>query len=198
MTILIDKLLLLTGCTMFMLHDTKELGILQVLSLLMTIIFTCCTSCCNLELHTLSQLSSKRRCICLGLSVWFALSVLPLPSICYFLPFLLYELTALFPPEFKKYTFQTSANSIHSASSFERNSDTQNFLLLSGCLLLILILGFYTELQPALLCTLCLLAICLSWKTRNLLYLEESLRLLRDDSTEYYLLSNRDTKLWRL
>ncbi|MCI8859195.1 MAG: sensor histidine kinase [Lachnospiraceae bacterium] len=191
MTILIDKLLLLTGCTMFMLHDIKETGVLQILSLLMTIIYTCCVSCCNLELRALSQLSLKRRYICIGLSAWFVLSVLPLTSIGYYLPFVLYEITVLFPSEFKKYTPVISPSSIPSISSYERRSDSQNFLLLLGCFLSILMFGFYTELRPELLVTLCLLAVCLSWKTRRLIYLEESLRLLRDDSTEYYLLSKQ-------
>ena len=190
MTILIDKLLLLTGCTMFMLHDIKETEFLQILSLLMTIIYTCCISSCNLELRALSQLSLKRRYFCIGWSALFIFAALWLPSINYYLPFLLYELTTLFPLDMKKQTFYINTYAAYSASSLEHYPAT-NLLLLSGCLLHILILGFCTELQPALLFILCLLAVCLSWKTRRLIYLEESLRLLRDDSTEYYLLSKQ-------
>lgn len=191
MTILIDKLLLLTGCTMFMLHDITEPGFLQILSLLLTIIYTCCMSCCNLELHAFSQLSSKRRYICIGLSAWFILSVLPLTSMGYYLPFVLYEITVLFPPEFKKNTLSISPSSTQPACRFEHRTSKQNLLLLSGCLLLTLIWGIYAEFQPGWLSTLCLLAICLSFKTSHLMQLEEALRLLRDDSTEYYLLSKQ-------
>lgn len=191
MTILIDKLLLLTGCTMFMFFHTPALGPLQVLSLLTTIIFTCCTSCCNLELFPLSQLPRQRRCACMGLSVLFILAALWLPSLGYYLPFLLYELTALFPLEFRKQTFHPSTHLIYSASSLEHYPAMRSILLLAGCLLYILILGYYTTLPLWLLCCLCLLAVCLSWKTSRLLHLEEALRLLRDDSAEYYLLSQQ-------
>lgn len=191
MTILIDKLLLLTGCTMFMLHDTKEPGVLQILSLLTTIIYTCFISCCNLELRTLSQLSPKRRYICIGLSAWFALSALPLASIGYYLPFFLYEITVLFPPESKKNTFGTSPSSMPPNSKLKRSPDNQNIFLFLGCLLLFLFLESYAKLQPELSFTLCLFAICLSWKTSHLIHLKEALRLLRDNSTEYYLLSKQ-------
>ena len=193
MSTLADKTILFAGCALLLCYPISDLGVLQVLSFLCTIIFICIMSCCNLVLSPIQKLPKLCRRLCCCLCLIFALHTSILPSLCYFLPLLSYELITLLPANLYPSPITTSLKQkTHGRTCLSDLKQTYSYNKWSLWLLLFLvtIVGFqtYQSPSPLLLCLLHMLAIFLSLKSQRLLQMENSLHLLRDTSIENHTL----------
>ncbi len=184
MTILTDKIILLTGCSLLLLHLSPEPGLLQVLSFLAAVIFTCFLSCCNTEFLDIYHLSENSGKLCCGLCVLFALLTLFLEPLKCYLPCLVYEIVALFLKMPADHTFRKSGISDAKTKSRRMKPVLLCFIFLTASV----ILQVYRTRQPWFLSLLCVLACFLSWKSRQLLNAKRSLHFLRDSSAENQIL----------
>lgn len=185
MTILADKTILIIGCSLLMLSPPGEPGLLQILSFLTCIIFTCFMSCCNPEFTGISQLPASSGKACCGLCSLLALLTFFLEPLEYYLPFLVYEMTSLFiKMPSKIYPVLKTAG-----------SDTENiypsckmYFLSALFLSAALLVQICQNSNSAPLFLLCGLGFFLSKKSKDLLQLSRSLHLLRDTSMENQIL----------
>ena len=185
MIILTDKITLLTSCSLLLLYPAEDFGLLQILSFLTAIIFTCLLSCCNTEYCTIHQLSAAFRKTCCGLCTLFALLTLLIPPLGYYLPCLIYEISVLFwKMPFEVYLFKEA----DTLGKEQRLQHGEKYILFSLCLPAVLLIQVYRNSQNWLLLLLCVLAYFLSMKSRQLMQAQQSLHLLRDTSTENQIL----------
>lgn len=187
MTILSDKLLLLTVCTLLMFYRTPYAGLFQVLGFLSAIIFSCGCSCCNPNLQPINELAKPARLVLAGFYLVLSMLCLASPVFGSFLPLLFYEITVSFrQPFYHDGNIKTNEQGISMTYSL--------ILTFTACLLLAI--SFRDESPVYLGITLLLypIACVLSYKTKRLLHLEHDFRLLRDTSTEYHLLLQQKNK----
>lgn len=159
MTILSDKLILCISCMLLMFYQNPEPNTSQVLAFLVTIIFSCACSCCNLDYFSLQQLSKTTRFFLITLWTLFAVLSFFYPTFRYFLPLLFYELVIYLKP----YYFLAICFPL--VFTFKKESHFYFFIII----------------------LLYLLAWILASKSKKLLRLEQEFRFLRDTYTEYQL-----------
>lgn len=187
MTILSDKLILLTGCTLLMFYRTPYAGLFQVLGFLSAVIFSCGCSCCNPDSRPIKELTKPARLVLAGFYVFLSMLCLASPVFGSFLPLLFYEAALSFRQPFY--------HNGGSKTNEQGLSVTYSLIpALASCFLLVL--SFRNEAPVYLGITLLLypIAYFLSCKTNRLLHLEHDFRLLRDTSTEYHLLLQQKNK----
>lgn len=182
MTILTDKLILFTASSILLFSPVKIPQPLQVVSVLITISFTCLMSCLNTNFVNIQKLPEHFRKICCGFSAVFVLFTLLFEPLRYYLPLLAYEMAVLFLP--------CPRNSCDSKETRpEQNfKHKKMYVLLAYCLFLLLVIQISRSPAYALLFPLCALAAYLSRKSTQLLHVRRSLHFLRDSSTENQIL----------
>lgn len=184
MTILVDKMILIISCSLLMLSPPEEPGLLQILSFLTAIIFTCFMSCCNPEFTGISQLPGSSDKACCGLCSLLALLTFLLEPLECYLPLLVYEMTSLFFKMPASYpvlrTVGSDTENIHPSCKMY----VLSVLFLSAALLV----QICQNSHPGLLFLLCGFGFSLAKKSKDLLQLSRSLHLLRDTSVENQIL----------
>lgn len=170
MTIMLDKLVLLTGCTLLMLYRTPQTGPFQVVAFLTAIIFSCGCSCCNPDSRPINEIPTRFGLTLAGLYLFFSIPAIADPVFGSFLSLLFYE-TAVSLPKNARYII-SFAICLFPVISFR--NDPSIYLILTFLLYLS--------------------ACILSYKSKRLLKLEHDFRLLRDTSTEYHLLLQQKNK----
>ena len=183
MSILFDKLILLISCMLLFLYGMPGISSLHVASLLFAITFLCLCSCCNLDALPLRRLPAHRRIPLLLLWGILGAACLAYPAFGLLLPLLSYELSLAFEGYPRLAACLLPFLSLRSHSFFL--GETLPAPPFGGSL------GFYAWASFL----LCLLALGLASRTKELLRLKQEFCMLQDQSTEYHLLlqqKNRD------
>lgn len=170
MTIMLDKLVLLTACTLLMFYRTPHPGALQVFALLAAIIFSFGCSCCNPDARPFHEISLFFRFLLAGLCLSLSICTAATPILGVFLPLFFYE----------------------AAVSYGKSARYPLFAAI--CLLAVFSFRNEPPLYLALTLLLFFMALILSEKTKRMLQTERDFRLLRDTSTEYHLLLQQKNK----
>lgn len=170
MTIILDKLVLLTACTLLMFYRTPHPGALQVFALLAAIIFSFGCSCCNPDARPFHEISLFFRFLLAGLCLSLSICTAATPILGVFLPLFFYE----------------------AAVSYGKSARYPLFAAI--CLLAVFSFRNEPPLYLALTLLLFFMALILSEKTKRMLQTERDFRLLRDTSTEYHLLLQQKNK----
>lgn len=170
MTIMLDKLVLLTACTLLMFYRTPHPGALQVFALLAAIIFSFGCSCCNPDARPFHEISLFFRFLLAGLCLSLSICTAATPILGVFLPLFFYE----------------------AAVSYGKSARYPLFAAI--CLLAVFSFRNEPPLYLALTLLLFFMALILSEKTKRILQTERDFRLLRDTSTEYHLLLQQKNK----
>lgn len=170
MTIMLDKLVLLTACTLLMFYQTPHPGALQVFALLAAIIFSFGCSCCNPDARPFHEISLFFRFLLAGLCLSLSICTAATPILGVFLPLFFYE----------------------AAVSYGKSARYPLFAAI--CLLAVFSFRNEPPLYLALTLLLFFMALILSEKTKRMLQTERDFRLLRDTSTEYHLLLQQKNK----
>lgn len=170
MTIMLDKLVLLTACTLLMFYQTPHPGALQVFALLAAIIFSFGCSCCNPDARAFHEISLFFRFLLAGLCLSLSICTAATPILGVFLPLFFYE----------------------AAVSYGKSARYPLFAAI--CLLAVFSFRNEPPLYLALTLLLFFMALILSEKTKRMLQTERDFRLLRDTSTEYHLLLQQKNK----
>ena len=170
MTIILDKLVLLTACTLLTFYRTPHPGVMQVFALLAAIIFSFGCSCCNPDARPFHEIPLFFRFLLAGLCLFLSACAAATPILGIFLPLLFYE----------------------TAVSFGKAARYPLF----AAICLLAVFSFRNEPLSYLALTLLLfsMALILSEKTKRQLKMESDFRLLRDTSTEYHLLLQQKNK----